>query len=55
MSDFLDMGTHATFIWPCYALTALVMAGLLVSSIRSMRQNEKLAEQLKRPRSRGEQ
>lgn len=54
MSDFLAMGGHAAFIWPCYALTAVIMAGLLAISIRSMRQNEKLAEQLRRPRNRGE-
>lgn len=53
MSEYLAMGGHAAFIWPCYALTAVIMVGLLMVSIRSMRQNEKLAAQLRRPRNRG--
>lgn len=55
MNEYLAMGGHAAFIWPCYALTAVIMIALVVTSIRSMRQNEKLAEQLRRPRNRGEQ
>ena len=54
MSEFFAMGGHAAFIWPCYILTAIVMVALVVTSIRSMKENEKLAEQLKRPRKRGE-
>ncbi len=54
MTGFFDMGGYAAFIWPCYGLTAVVMIGLLVASIRSMRQNEKLAAQLRRPRDRRE-
>lgn len=54
MNEFFAMGGHAAFIWPCYGLTAVVMIGLLALSVRSMRQNEKLAAQLRRPRNRGE-
>ena len=47
MSEFFAMGGHAAFIWPCYILAAVVMAYLVVQSVRSMRQNEMLIEQLR--------
>ena len=30
LSELLAMGGYARFVWPCYGLAALVMAGLLV-------------------------
>ncbi len=35
--DFLDMGGYAAYVWPAYALAALVLVALLVSSLRSLR------------------
>ena len=52
MSEFFAMGGHAAFIWPCYGLAAIVMILLVVQSLRSMRMNEKLAENLRASRSR---
>ena len=52
MSDFFAMGGHAAFIWPCYGLAAIVMIYLVVQSLRSMRTNEKLVENLRASRSR---
>jgi len=40
MSEFFDMGGYGAFIWPSYGITALVMLGLLVASLRSLRANE---------------
>ncbi len=51
MSDFFAMGGHAVFIWPCYGLAAIVMILLVIQSLRSMRMNEKLVENLRASRS----
>ena len=57
MSAFFEMGGHAAYIWPCYALAAAVMVYLLVGSVSAMRRNEAMAKALdvsRRPRSEGE-
>jgi heme exporter protein D len=35
--EFLAMGGYAEFVWPSYALTALVMGGLVVGTLRTLR------------------
>jgi heme exporter protein D len=40
MSEFFDMGGYGAFIWPSYGIAALVMVGLVVASLRSLRANE---------------
>lgn len=35
--EFLRMGGYAAYVWPAYGLTALVMLGLLVISVRSLK------------------
>jgi heme exporter protein D len=40
LSSYFTMGGHAGYIWPSYALTAIVMLVLLVTSLRSLRTNE---------------
>jgi len=42
VSDFLAMGGYGGFVWPAFGLTALVLAWLLVASLRSLRANERL-------------
>jgi len=37
MSEFLDMGGYAAFVWPSYGLTAVVLIGVLVVSLRQRR------------------
>jgi heme exporter protein D len=36
-SSFLDMGGYAAFIWPGFGLSALVLIGAAVISVRSLR------------------
>lgn len=38
LADFFAMGGYAQFIWPAYGIAALVLAGLLVVSLREVRQ-----------------
>ncbi len=54
MSEFLAMGGYAAFVWPSYALAAFIVIGLLISSLRSMRRNEKMADRVRRPRAQAE-
>ena len=41
IETFLAMGEHGAFIWPAYALTAVVMVGFAVSSLRGLRAQRK--------------
>jgi heme exporter protein D len=34
---FIDMGGRAAFVWPAYGLTALVLIGLLLLSLKAAR------------------
>ena len=42
MREFLEMGGYAAFIWPAYGVTLLVLALLVVYSVRRLRR--RLAE-----------
>jgi heme exporter protein CcmD len=37
MPEILDMGKYAPFVWPSYGLTVLIMAGLVVTSVRRLK------------------
>jgi heme exporter protein D len=39
MSEFFEMGGYGAYIWPCYGVSAVLMVGILVSSIRSLQNN----------------
>ncbi len=41
LSAFLEMGGYGAYVWPAFALTAAVLVGLLVASVRSLRAREK--------------
>ena len=49
---FLDMGGYAGFVWPAYALAALILAGLLIGSLRRLRKAEAALAALGGPRAR---
>jgi heme exporter protein CcmD len=38
IAHFLTMGGYAVYVWPCYALTALVVGLNLAAARRSLRQ-----------------
>lgn len=37
LSEYLNMGGHAAFIWPAYAIVAVVLIGLLIAGRRFQR------------------
>lgn len=42
---FFHMGGYAAFVWPSLALTVVVMAGLLIATLRQLRRRQRrLAE-----------
>lgn len=43
---FLDMSGYAAFVWPSYAVTALVLVLLLVFSLKDLRANRSLFARL---------
>ncbi|MCP5366208.1 MAG: heme exporter protein CcmD [Hyphomicrobiales bacterium] len=40
VTDFLAMGGYAAFVWPCFAITAVVMVALLVQSLAALKSRE---------------
>jgi heme exporter protein D len=54
MSELLAMGKYGVYIWPAYALAAVVLVGLAWSSVRTLRARERENDALEaeRPRRR---
>jgi heme exporter protein D len=52
--DFLRMGGYAAYVWPAYAVTLIVMGGLLIQSLRSYRKGRRALDEAesRRPRRR---
>lgn len=44
ISAFFAMGGYAGYVWPTYVLAVVVLAGVLVASVRSARHNERALE-----------
>jgi heme exporter protein D len=56
MAKFFEMGGYAIYVWPAFATAALVMVGLLVTSLRTLRAREAVLRRLeaaRRPRDEG--
>lgn len=50
VETFFAMGGYGAFVWAAFGLTALVLIGLLVSTLRGLRANERALEKLKAAR-----
>ncbi|MCH7930695.1 MAG: heme exporter protein CcmD [Proteobacteria bacterium] len=51
MTEFLAMGGYAAFVWPAFAIAAVVMTVLWVASWRTLRAREAELEALQRARA----
>jgi len=40
MGEFLAMGGYAAYVWPSYGLTAVILAVLLMVSLRGLKTTE---------------
>ncbi|NKD76980.1 heme exporter protein CcmD [Haematospirillum sp. H1815] len=43
----MDMGGYGVYVWPAYALTALVLLSLLASSLYGLRRRRRMLEHLR--------
>ncbi len=46
MAEFFEMGGYAAYVWPAYVVTAVVMLGLLVASLKGLRAREETLKAL---------
>jgi heme exporter protein D len=46
ISEFFAMGGYAAFVWPSYAVSGLVLAGLFFVSWRELTRRQALLDQL---------
>jgi heme exporter protein D len=46
MAKFFEMGGYALYVWPAFGVAALVMIGMLVASLRTLRTREALLRRL---------
>ena len=53
MNDFFDMGGYGAFIWPAYLVTFIILGGILLQSVITMRRRERLADVLRKRRRDG--
>ena len=54
-AKFLDMGGYAAYVWPALGLTVLVLGGLVIASLKSVRQREAELAQLEAESGRGDE
>lgn len=55
LSEFFAMGGYAPYVWGAYGLAAVVLVGLLVATLRRLRESEatlRTLEQARPPRRR---
>ena len=45
---FVEMGGYGGFVWPAFATTAVVLIGLVVASVRSLRVREEALADLQK-------
>ena len=50
MAEFLHMDGYAGFIWPAYALPAVLMVGLWLMSRRTLKRSQEALEGMERIR-----
>lgn len=46
LSSFWDMGGYGAFVWPSYLLTTVVMAGFIVTTLKTLRARQRRLAQL---------
>lgn len=49
--EFLYLGGYGVYVWPAFAVAALALGWMAVSTLRRLRENERMLERLQRHRS----
>lgn len=47
LAEFIDLGGYGTYVWSSYAITAVLLLGLLVASLVRLRANRRILARLK--------
>ena len=55
IAKVLDMGGYAAYVWPALGLTVVVLAGLVITSVKSARRREAELAQLEAETGRGDE
>ncbi len=50
---FFEMDGYGIYVWPAFGVTAIVLIGLLLASLRSLHDNQEILEDLQGQRRRG--
>ena len=50
LMTFVSMGGHGGYIWPAYLIAAIILGGLLIASLRSVRGQEARLAALRKAR-----
>lgn len=50
MANYFDMGGYAGYVWPSYAVAAVVMVALFVATWRGLKARERTLERLQAAR-----
>jgi len=50
IATFFAMGGYAVYVWPAFAVAALVMAGLVATTLRTLRRRERELAEIETPR-----
>ena len=50
IATFLAMGGYAVYVWPAFLITAVVMLGLVLETLRSLRRREAALAELEKGR-----
>ena len=53
LTGYLAMGGYAAYVWPAYGVTTIVMAGLVVQTVRRYRRAQRELAELQRDRPGG--
>jgi heme exporter protein D len=50
IAAFLAMGGYAVYVWPAFLVTALVMTGMVVTTLRTLHRREAALAELEKGR-----
>lgn len=51
IAGFLSMGGYAAFVWPCYGVAAVLLAGFAIAAVRTSKRNAARLAELERARA----
>ena len=55
IGKFLEMGGYAAYVWPALGLTVVVLAALLIVSVKSVKRREATLARLEAESGRGDE